>query len=108
MVRELLERQVDVQSDCLPASLTCPEVGSFHNAGSAAGRDHETVAPRRNLARPLSQEKRQTARFLVITSHVHGRQRAFVFDRRSEEHTSELQSPMYLVCRLLLEKKKQI
>src|SRR5437762_11372360 len=26
--------------------------------------------------------------------------------RRSEEHTSELQSPMYLVCRLLLEKKK--
>src|SRR5436189_2655908 len=28
-------------------------------------------------------------------------------DERSEEHTSELQSPMYLVCRLLLEKKKQ-
>src|SRR5437763_6602492 len=27
---------------------------------------------------------------------------------RSEEHTSELQSPMYLVCRLLLEKKKHI
>ena len=26
---------------------------------------------------------------------------------RSEEHTSELQSPMYLVCRLLLEKKKE-
>src|SRR5436189_4893640 len=25
--------------------------------------------------------------------------------QRSEEHTSELQSPMYLVCRLLLEKK---
>src|SRR5437763_3763268 len=36
----------------------------------------------------------------------------YVFDgagcleHRSEEHTSELQSPMYLVCRLLLEKKK--
>ena len=29
-----------------------------------------------------------------------------VYDR-SEEHTSELQSPMYLVCRLLLEKKKK-
>src|SRR5437879_11407854 len=28
------------------------------------------------------------------------------FSERSEEHTSELQSPMYLVCRLLLEKKK--
>src|ERR1017187_10765887 len=27
---------------------------------------------------------------------------------RSEEHTSELQSPMYLVCRLLLEKKINI
>src|SRR5437762_8161883 len=30
---------------------------------------------------------------------------ALVTLRRSEEHTSELQSPMYLVCRLLLEKK---
>src|SRR3712207_7408959 len=28
--------------------------------------------------------------------------------QRSEEHTSELQSRQYLVCRLLLEKKKQI
>src|SRR5690348_18022536 len=29
------------------------------------------------------------------------------FFGRSEEHTSELQSPVHLVCRLLLEKKKQ-
>src|SRR5690348_18073565 len=28
-------------------------------------------------------------------------------DRRSEEHTSELQSPVHLVCRLLLEKKNK-
>src|SRR5258708_15344562 len=28
-------------------------------------------------------------------------------DKRSEEHTSELQSPDHLVCRLLLEKKKK-
>src|SRR3712207_8015313 len=28
--------------------------------------------------------------------------------RRSEEHTSELQSRQYLVCRLLLEKKKMV
>src|SRR3712207_8134766 len=28
-------------------------------------------------------------------------------DQRSEEHTSELQSRQYLVCRLLLEKKKK-
>src|SRR2546425_7025489 len=30
-----------------------------------------------------------------------------VADERSEEHTSELQSLAYLVCRLLLEKKKK-
>src|SRR5689334_24756187 len=30
-----------------------------------------------------------------------------VFAKRSEEHTSELQSQFHLVCRLLLEKKKQ-
>src|SRR3712207_7901880 len=29
-------------------------------------------------------------------------------EKRSEEHTSELQSRQYLVCRLLLEKKKKI
>src|SRR5437764_6559571 len=32
---------------------------------------------------------------------------AFAHAYRSEEHTSELQSPMYLVCRLLLEKKNK-
>src|SRR5947208_7906575 len=32
---------------------------------------------------------------------------AFSQARRSEEHTSELQSPDHLVCRLLLEKKKE-
>ena len=31
----------------------------------------------------------------------------FRFGSRSEEHTSELQSRQYLVCRLLLEKKKR-
>src|SRR2546427_5903893 len=31
----------------------------------------------------------------------------FVMERRSEEHTSELQSQSNLVCRLLLEKKKK-
>src|SRR2546422_4201889 len=31
-----------------------------------------------------------------------------VIQRRSEEHTSELQSRLHLVCRLLLEKKKKI
>src|SRR5258708_24794217 len=34
-------------------------------------------------------------------------QAAAAWLKRSEEHTSELQSPDHLVCRLLLEKKKQ-
>src|SRR2546426_2061915 len=33
--------------------------------------------------------------------------RALLEEERSEEHTSELQSPCNLVCRLLLEKKKK-
>src|SRR5258708_25238169 len=36
---------------------------------------------------------------------VAGRQRLAAANERSEEHTSELQSPDHLVCRLLLEKK---
>src|SRR3712207_9091845 len=32
---------------------------------------------------------------------------SMIFGKRSEEHTSELQSRQYLVCRLLLEKKKK-
>src|SRR2546430_12201434 len=37
-----------------------------------------------------------------------GRTRGFIQRFRSEEHTSELQSQSNLVCRLLLEKKKQV
>src|SRR5205807_4605644 len=36
-----------------------------------------------------------------------GRFRVLEINARSEEHTSELQSPCNLVCRLLLEKKKK-
>src|SRR3989454_22941 len=39
---------------------------------------------------------------------ANGRELVYTYDtQRSEEHTSELQSPCNLVCRLLLEKKKQ-
>src|SRR3712207_8433118 len=48
-------------------------------------------ALRRRLARAVGPESRRRR---------HGR------ELRSEEHTSELQSRQYLVCRLLLEKKK--
>src|SRR5437763_14843080 len=41
----------------------------------------------------------------LAASH-HGHHSDARLSERSEEHTSELQSPMYLVCRLLLEKKR--
>src|SRR5256885_9896798 len=45
----------------------------------------------------------------VVDSLRHpGGQCAELYPDRSEEHTSELQSPCNLVCRLLLEKKKTI
>src|SRR2546422_8474720 len=39
--------------------------------------------------------------------HQGPRARERTAERRSEEHTSELQSRLHLVCRLLLEKKKK-
>src|SRR3712207_8104089 len=43
---------------------------------------------------------------LSASSAPRERRLALLRERRSEEHTSELQSRQYLVCRLLLEKKK--
>src|SRR3712207_8543997 len=44
-----------------------------------------------------------------VRGHAPGRARGHAWSPgRSEEHTSELQSRQYLVCRLLLEKKKNI
>src|SRR2546425_7190306 len=42
-----------------------------------------------------------------ITDYAQGELGDVVYVERSEEHTSELQSLAYLVCRLLLEKKKK-
>src|SRR3712207_7968534 len=56
-----------------------------------------------SLAHPrVLQMVMDSLRYWVEKCHVDG----FRFDLRSEEHTSELQSRQYLVCRLLLEKKK--
>src|SRR6267154_3124344 len=46
--------------------------------------------------------------FVIVANAVVGAWAlgAHYLERRSEEHTSELQSPVHLVCRLLLEKKK--
>src|SRR5256885_9799065 len=58
-------------------------------------------APGGIVGRGLRRQQRQ----LIA---VHGARRvALAPARRSEEHTSELQSPCNLVCRLLLEKKKK-
>src|SRR5690348_18108519 len=42
----------------------------------------------------------------VPSAYIPGTQYYVYVNSRSEEHTSELQSPVHLVCRLLLEKKK--
>src|SRR5437588_5508015 len=54
-----------------------------------------------------SQPVRPSAKVGRETSGRRGKGVTTVFDVRSEEHTSELQSHSDLVCRLLLEKKKK-
>src|ERR1039457_6246586 len=44
----------------------------------------------------------------ISTELIYAKNAALKLLERSEEHTSELQSPCNLVCRLLLEKKKKI
>src|SRR5882757_4709761 len=68
--------------------------GSFSTASSPT-----TGTPGRILAKPTARRCSEATSATVTTSP--GRR------RRSEEHTSELQSRQYLVCRLLLEKKKK-
>src|SRR2546426_7660949 len=58
------------------------------------------------LDEPLARRNRMNRRALIKSASA--ALLAFGFDGcRSEEHTSELQSPCNLVCRLLLEKKKK-
>src|SRR5437764_2564610 len=59
-------------------------------------------------ALPISSARRAVdARIPCVPGWRPGGRGAPKRKERSEEHTSELQSPMYLVCRLLLEKKKE-
>src|SRR5437762_12976573 len=60
----------------------------------------------RENSAPPTVSSRRTAGVVGSRRVVAGRTIASAERNRSEEHTSELQSPMYLVCRLLLEKKK--
>src|SRR3712207_7681548 len=64
---------------------------------SEAVGDHRAQALQ-GLVRALLGDQRDHLADLAVVDRV--------LDARSEEHTSELQSRQYLVCRLLLEKKK--
>src|SRR2546422_3576240 len=61
-----------------------------------------TLFPYTTLFRSLS-NVRASLFFLACPSYIN----SFSLLHRSEEHTSELQSRLHLVCRLLLEKKKK-
>src|SRR2546425_3700499 len=80
-----------------------------------AHADFRILAERYHYSPPLEQRPERLAHcgagldghgapFRVVVHALHGRD----IDDRSEEHTSELQSLAYLVCRLLLEKKKTL
>src|SRR5260370_10970042 len=73
------------------------------NGGSetavAAGEEGWCVA--------FSNRETAIARFRSKTPMMSGTRRLIIGVFRSEEHTSELQSHLNLVCRLLLEKKKK-
>src|SRR5687768_18162027 len=73
----------------------------------ASGRWYEPVASIPTRTDPP--EAARWARQAAIPDGVLGKRRTSVprARSRSEEHTSELQSRLHLVCRLLLEKKKK-
>src|SRR3712207_7359121 len=73
-----------------------------------SSEDHLLVA---DLLTPMALEKqalRGRARVVARLSRFGWVLLHSCLVRRSEEHTSELQSRQYLVCRLLLEKKKKL
>src|SRR5256885_5549586 len=82
-----------VQTCALPISTRAPATRERPRAGRAT-RMRACRAPARSPG----------AEAAAVPPGPSGRPRAA--PRRSEEHTSELQSPCNLVCRLLLEKKK--
>src|SRR5258708_26970082 len=89
-----------------PRSTLFPYTTLFRSAhGGAWWRQHSVPAHLRGLSElsVLASKKvfREPCRLRGLS--LDGSRNTFL---RSEEHTSELQSPDHLVCRLLLEKKK--
>src|SRR2546422_7358390 len=64
------------------------------------------AAPDPGRARREGEREHVVARRVLDQEARAGRRRVERAEGRSEEHTSELQSRLHLVCRLLLEKKK--
>src|SRR3712207_8694204 len=89
-----------------PRSTLFPYTTLFRSAPLAAAQGEHAHRGVHGLDQPR-RDGAQAARYLRLTTPTgdaarRGRRRP----ARSEEHTSELQSRQYLVCRLLLEKKK--
>src|SRR2546426_7083885 len=80
----------------LPAGAGCCVTATPAKGRRSHGLEHET-----------STEVERGALGALGYRQGHGIGAAVVPGERSEEHTSELQSPCNLVCRLLLEKKKK-
>src|SRR5438105_10586193 len=76
--------------------------GDRRSDGDLHGHRHGHGTPELSVAEEWHGDRRSHRRQLHHTRHHRFRQ------RRSEEHTSELQSRVDLVCRLLLEKKKTL
>src|SRR5438552_13125445 len=68
-----------------------------------------SIQPAHDAARLIAGTGAGGAKLAALAERLDQRQddRELAIFHRSEEHTSELQSPDHLVCRLLLEKKKQ-
>src|SRR3989441_9710546 len=68
---------------------------------------HDALPIYRDRDRTSPLVRRRVARGIEVLSDGAGRRGPSLHLCRSEEHTSELQSLAYLVCRLLLENKKK-
>src|SRR5438876_3995305 len=69
--------------------------------------DFHQTAPPEEQARALEASARLNAAYRALRDPILRVEYLVRLEERSEEHTSELQSPVHLVCRLLLEKKKK-
>src|SRR3712207_8904668 len=85
-----------------PGTRTCHDSAPV-SASWTASRDSPSTEVSTSSSRPSGDSQPPRSCASSVTSHDH--RPVLRSSRRSEEHTSELQSRQYLVCRLLLEKK---